>query len=195
MTTALGIYDFTITEWRALNDIMWFWYSLVVLLIPMNIIWIYKLFKPIDYTVIADIKAPFPRHISDKFLHIACLYPLLYYFLDVMINIISGSVFSICGASFTGHHIISLMYLPYLYHVRYWPWFWVGPGALHAFLLAWPEELWMNYIYLIVILIFQIGLYQKPWTNIKEYSKMKSGIFLIECACFFLWFFVCKNTL
>ena len=186
---------FTVTDLLRINDTLWYWYSLLVMLLPYNLIWIHKLLHPIDYTILSDPKRPFKKHKVDIFLSYASVFTVFYYIMDIIFKCLTGDIYTLCGCSFVGHHLISIYFLPKVFRVRYWPWFWLGPAAIHAFLLAFPHELWLNYVYLASILLFQLGLYQKPWTHLKEYNQLKAGVFSIEIACFFLWLFICKNTL
>jgi len=156
---------------------------------------VHKFFNPIDHSELANGKKPFKRSKIDTFLGITGWCPVIYYIFDVSLSYLTGNIFTSCGASFGLHHITSIIALPFVLVVPYWPWWWLGPGALHAVLLAFPEELWINYIYLTVIVIFHIGLYQKPWTNLSPYKWMKYTSIGVEFSVFWLWFFVCKNTL
>jgi len=88
-----------------------------------------------------------------------------------------------------------LIFLPRSCSVRHWSWYWLGPSALHAVILAWPDYMWLNYLYGVSVVFFHIGLYKKPFTNLKEYNFMKKGIIFIKCTIVCLWFFECKNNL
>jgi len=182
-------------DWRKVNDFTWYYYSLFLLLGPMNVLWFYKLWNPIDYSILSDPKRPFKRHLVDRYLALASWYSIFYYIVDAFLCVLTGNIYNKCGLSFFIHHIVSIIFLPSVCNLKHWPWFWVGPGAMHAWLLALPDETWMNYIYIVVIFIFQYGVYLKPWTDIPQCRRMKVGIFAIECACFLLWIFDCKNTL
>ena len=66
---------------------------------------------------------------------------------------------------------------------RYIPW-WVNPiGFMHGFSVKFPELEILNYIYSICILIFQYGLYQYPYRNLK-------GYWITRFAINFVWAFI-----
>ena len=165
------------------------------MLVPTTILFFYKILYPIDYTRLKNSKDPFPRSIEDRFLNVINSYCLLYYLIDSIAKIATGSYKTACGASFLFHHFVGLIYLPTVIFARHYPWFWLGPGFMHTYLLAFPHLKWLNYIYLGIIFLFQYGIYQKPFTNLKEYNPMKKGIIFIEISCFFLWYFNCSNAI
>jgi len=185
-------------EWsqvREWNDFLWYWYSNIVMLVPMTFLFFYKLLHPINWDHLHKDKKELKPDFGDKFLTIISSYSLFYYVVDCIVKIATGSYTTGCDFSMFLHHIVSLIVLPTVIFANYWPWFWLGPGAMHTYLIAFPDAKWLNYIYLLIIFLFQFGLYQKPFTNLKEYSRMKWGIVTIELACVVIWWFDCTNHL
>ena len=184
-----------LNEIRVWNDFLWYWFSNIILLAPMTFLVFYKLMKPIDWNLLKKHDKKIVEDFGDKFLTVVSSYSLLYYAVDCIIKIMTGTYKASCDFSMFLHHVTSLIFLPTVCFAPHWPWFWIAPGAMHAFLIAFPNKKWLNYVYIFIIFLFQYGLYQEPFTNLKEYKRMKLGIVCIEISCFFIWWFDCSNEL
>jgi len=179
-------------EW---NDFIWYWYSNIAMLVPMTILFFYKLWNPINYALLRKPDWKVRSGFGDKFLTNVASYSLFYYFIDCFIKIASGHYTDKCDIVMLLHHTFSIIYLPSIIFPRHWTWFALGPAMIHTYLLAFPDAKWLNYIYILIIFCFHYGLYQEPFTNLKEFNRMKRGIVCIEVVCFFFWLFDCNNCL
>ncbi len=63
------------------------------------------------------------------------------------------------------HHIISFLFLPFAVYAKYIPWWQVGPGLFHAILLTFPDLTFLNYFYLLIMIIFHRAIYIKPFSD------------------------------
>jgi len=179
-------------EW---NDFIWYWYSNIVMLVPMTLLFFYKLLRPIDYDLMRKPDFKVRSKFGDWSLTTMVSYCLFYYVLDSGIRIITANFNTPCDLVMLFHHLISLVYLPTIIFCRHWTWFTLGPAMVHAYLIAFPDVKFFNYVYITIIILFHFGLYQKPFTNLKEFHRMKTGILWIESVCVCFWLFDCNNCL
>ena len=179
---------------KAMNDIAWLWYSNIVLLVPLTIIFFYKLYNPIDWELVLH-KKGYKKSNLDKLITILASYPIFYYVTDSILLIATGRWMLPCGSSFFVHHVVAMVAMPFVVCVPYWSWFWLGPGFFHSYLNAFPDAQWLNYIYLLIIICYQCGIHTTPLSKLRQYRFMKWGIVCIMLSVVPIWWNDCKNTL
>lgn len=178
-------------ELKYFNSYIWWVYSMVSFF-PLLFLSVYKLLNPINIHKYND-HNPFPRHFQDKLARVFLFWGIIYYFFDVFLSLLIQN-FSNCGISFFVHHGISLVFLPAAIFQNYYPWYICLVPCIHALLMVFPEVDWLNYIYLAGCGLYQYGLYQEPYKNMRKYKILQMGTWLLELSLVMLWAFGCKNT-
>lgn len=181
----------SLKEIKYINAYIWWSYSLVSM-IPLCILSIYKLVKPRHVHKHNDI-TPLKRSMQDKIALLFLFWGPIYYIFDSILALFIGN-FDSCSFSFFLHHLISWIFLPAVILQSYYPWFICLVPSIHALLLIFPEIEWLNYIYLAVCFLYQYGLYQEPYKNMKKYKFLQIGTWILEVVLVMLWMFGCKNT-
>lgn len=182
----------TFKDLKYINAYVWWFYSMVTIA-PLFTLTVYKLFFPINIYKYND-KNPFPHTIQDKIARIFLFWGPIYYIVDSLLIILIGD-FNGCSISYILHHIVSFIFLPSVIKQNYYPWFLCLVPFLHAVILALPEVLWLNYVYLFGCGLYQFGLYQEPFRNMKSYKFLQTGTWILEFTLVLLWAFGCKNTM
>jgi len=72
---------------------------------------------------------------------------------------------SICRISFFSHHLVTLFIIPEALFINHYPWWFVNFPAVHALLILFPNATWLNWIYLVAVMIYHYGMFQKPFKN------------------------------
>ena len=173
------------------NAYVWWFYSMLSLL-PLLFLSLYKLFYPIKIHLYND-KSPFPHLLQDKIARVFLFWAPIYYIFDMIISLMIGH-FDRCQASFFFHHIVSIIFLPSVIFQKHYPWFLCFVPGFHAVLLAFPHATWLNFAYLIACALYQFGLYQEPFRNMRSYRFLQKGTWILEVALVMLWGFGCKNN-
>lgn len=176
---------------KCANDHIWWTYS-AISVFPLLIISIYKLCNPVIIHIYHD-KNPFPRTKIDKIAKIFLFFAPFYYLIDVVSNGLRFNFYP-CKAAFFLHHLISSFFLPIMIKQNYYPWFCLAVPSFHAFLIIFPEVEFLNFIYLGICMIYHYGLYQHPFTIMKDFNLLKIGTILLEISLILLWLLGCKNT-
>lgn len=121
---------------------------------------------------------------------------VIYYFFDSYVlgsmpfNEIDG-----CRGSYIFHHLVSIVGYFFLVILPHFPWFLMGPFTMHAYLMVFPLEQWLNYIYLGTVIAFMYGLSLKPFYGRKKYKNLFWVSLGLIGPLVSLWAFDCKNTL
>ena len=178
-------------ELKFFNSYIWWVYSMVTI-VPLFVLSCYKIAYPINIHKYHD-HNPFPHTLQDKIARIFLFWAPGYYVIDILVSLLMGKTDS-CAISFFLHHSISAIFLPLVICQNYYPWFLCFVPGFHAILLAFPEEVWLNYIYLLACALYQYGLYQEPFRNMRSYKFLRTGTWLLEITLVLLWGFGCKNT-
>jgi hypothetical protein len=104
--------------------------------------------------------------------------------------------FQICDLAFLSHHIVSIAGAPFVLSFPHYPWFVIGPLGFHCFLVMFPYQTWLNYIYLLFLLSSVVGLQTKPWYNYTRFrGLLYCGYVLTAGPIVMLWLFDCKNNM
>lgn len=120
----------------------------------------------------------------------------VYYLLDTCTLLYLYDRMDACNLAFVIHHVITLMGMPSLGRVPYYPWFLVAPVAFHNFLVWFPEQKWLNYIYLTFILKMYWEMSGKPWIKHRLYvNSLIVAVSLLALPIFMLWWFDCANDM
>ena len=181
-----------IKDLKYLNAYLWYLYSLITL-VPLFILSIYKLMRPINIHKYND-RNPFPYLLQDKIARIFLFWAPIYYLIDMICMVLLGIIDS-CTVSYFSHHLTSLIFLPSVIFQNHYPWFLCFVPCLHAVLLVFPYGLGIDYIYLVACVLYQFGLYQEPFRNMKSYRFLQSGTWILEVTLFMLWYFECKDDI
>ena len=180
----------SLSDLKYYNAYIWWLYSMFSLL-PLLALSLHKLIHPIKSHLYND-NRPFPHLFEDKIARIFLFWAPIYYFFDMIISLLIGN-FNYCQASFFFHHIVSIIFLPSVIFQNHYPWFLCFVPGLHAVLLAFPHAGWLNFVYLIACALYQYGLYQEPFGNMRSYRFLQKGTWILEIALVMLWGFGCKN--
>lgn len=162
----------------------------MISMIPLLLLAFYKINNPIKNFGKNDVGSPLRK--EDKIARIFIFWGPIYYLIDFILSLMIGN-FDSCSFSFFLHHLVSFIFLPAVIIQSYYPWFLCLVPSMHAVLLAFPEKEWLNYIYLFVCFLYQYGLYQEPYKNMKSYKFLQFGTWILEFTLAMLWFFGCKN--
>ena len=120
----------------------------------------------------------------------------LYYLLDSCALVYLYHRMDACNLAFLIHHIITLLGMPSLGRVPYYPWYLVAPVAFHNFMVWFPEQKWFNYVYLALILRMYWGLGNNPWIKHRLYvNSLIVAVSLLVLPIAMLWWFECKNDM
>jgi hypothetical protein len=120
----------------------------------------------------------------------------VYYLLDTCALLYLYHRMDACNLAFLIHHVITLVGMPSLGNVPYYPWYLVAPVAFHNFLVWFPEQKWLNYIYLALILRMYWGLTRKPWIQHRLYvNSLIVAVSLLVLPIAMLWWFDCANDM
>jgi len=130
---------------------------------------------------------------QDKIARIFLFWAPVYYIIDLILAALIGN-FDNCTTSFSIHHFVSIIFLPSVILQNHYPWFLCFVPSFHAVLLTFPHEEWLNYLYLFACGLYQYGLYQEPFRNMKSYRFLQIGTWILEITLAMLWAFGCKNV-
>lgn len=179
------------SDLKNINDQFWWYYSAVTL-IPLFIISIFKLYNP-PHLHKHDDNNPFPLRTQDKIARIFLFWAPIYYILDTLFTLLRGNI-TYCRSAFIFHHIISIIFLPFVIKQNNYPWFCCAVSFMHAVLLVIPTWRYTDYIYLIICAIYHYGVYQEPYKRMKDFIFLRRGTWILEISLIVLWLLNCKNT-
>ena len=80
---------------------------------------------------------------------------------------------TICMKAMYIHHFAGIFVVAALYLNQYVPWFTCPLGFMHGVCIAFPDNDLAIAIYGLSLIVFQVGIYRKPYRNIKYYSIMR----------------------
>lgn len=80
------------------------------------------------------------------------------------------------------HHFAGIFVLASLFLNSYIPWWTCPLGFMHGICIALPENFIVNAIYASALVVFQIGIYRKPYSEMKYYNFLR---FFVN----FIWVF------
>ena len=135
------------------------------------------------------------KYYTDEIFRLLLVPSMIYYIVDTLVLVIQVPS-SWCSISFLVHHIITLSGTKTMMTLPHYPWFIMGPFAMHTFLIMFPQYTFLNYVYLLIIFFCFRGLLQEPWKNLKEY--LWELIICVSLVCgplVMLWYNGCKNDL
>ncbi|CAK73304.1 unnamed protein product (macronuclear) [Paramecium tetraurelia] len=105
----------------------------------------------------------------DKLIRPFIFYGPIYYLFDIIVKVGSGKAFeSGCSMSFFSHHVITLVFLPFAVYSKHVPWFIISTGLFHAILLCFKRS-YLQYIYLVAVLLYHYGILQPPFNKQQIY--------------------------
>lgn len=106
---------------------------------------------------------------TDHLARVCLAFTTVFYVFDIYVKYHIDGGDTICQKSFLVHHISSLFLIPPLYLNRYIPWFVNPVGFFHGIAIFYPEIEMINYVYALFLFVFQYGIYQKPYRDLKGY--------------------------
>ena len=170
---------------------------------PLNNIWVYGNIIMIVPFLISTVSRLFNKGGHDLKLHlwtdhicrVMLVFTEIFYVFDIIVKYRVDGIDQFCEKTFFVHHVGTLFLLPPLFINRYIPW-WVPPvGFMHGFLLAFPQYELLNYVYVVFVFLFQYGLYQTPFKDLKGYWLSRYTINYIWVFALMLLAGNCTNHL
>ncbi|CAD8150775.1 unnamed protein product [Paramecium octaurelia] len=176
---------------KELNDYVWMTYSYYG--IPIQIVMIiYKILYPVYWQGVKRMEQ-FPSLLQDKLIRPFIFYGPIYYLFDIIVKVGSGKAFeSACSMSFFSHHVITLLFLPFAVYSKHVPWFIISTGLFHAILLCFKRS-YLQYIYLVAVLLYHYGILQPPFDNMIQYKLLNIGTILLYLTIIALWLNGCSH--
>lgn len=201
----------------SIHNIIFYYYSLLYAL-PMTLFNLHRLRRPLPWhrytpklktedppaaaaTAVSDASSQaavlqFKPGPGDYFYRFLLTLMFIYYIIDEFVLITAPwEDMDGCNFSYQFHHSVSIMGYFFLIRIPYYPWFLMGPFTMHAYLMAFPHEQWLNYIYLAIVIAFMYGLTRKPFYQLKPYKELFWCSLSLIGPLISLWAFNCKNTL
>jgi len=173
-------------------DFMWLYYQALVLY-PMAAITIYRFFRQIPNEEYYDLKKEIPSSYLDEFCRVFIIIGSLYYFVSGILLV--PNIKSPCQLFSLLHHMVSVYGSRHWYNVTYYPWFMYAPLTFHSLLVVYPNLGLLNYIYLMLLIIWYYALGQKPYKCREGYQKVQSCGLLLLPVILLLWLFSCDNRI
>ena len=132
----------------------------------------------------------------DTFFRWTLLPYCVYYTLDSCALLYLYHRMDACNLSFLIHHVITLIGMPSLGRVPYYPWYLVAPVAFHNFLVWFPEQKWLNYVYLALTLRLYWSMTEQKWIKHRLYfNSLLVAVALLVVPIAMLWWFDCSNDM
>lgn len=171
---------------------LWYWYS-ALSFIPFLAFTVYRFRYQDEYS---KFQGSFPTYTMDTVYRIMLAPAIAYYILDSITIIMLYHRMDMCNLAFLIHHLFTLSGAYEMLSLPYYPWFIIAPMTVHDLLITFPDDLWLNYVYLAAVLALFYGIRQKPWQQQFKYRRVEmTGYMLLVCPIFMLWLFECKNDM
>jgi hypothetical protein len=91
------------------------------------------------------------------------------------------------------HHFAGIFILSSLFLNSYIPWWTCPLGFMHGICIVVPDSLLVNIIYGICLVIFQIGIFRKPYSEMKYYNLLRYFTNFIWIFAFMIILGDCSN--
>ena len=174
-------------------DLLWHYYK-------ANQFWVYVnafLITPFLVACFNRLRQPaFNKHLwTDHLSRLGLIVTVAFYPYEMAVKYAVDGGDSICQKGFFIHHVFSMFIITPLIINDYIPW-WVNPiGFLHGFLIFFPEFEALHYVYAVFLFVFQFGLYQTPYRNLRGYWVTRYAINGVWVFCIMLLIDECSNFL
>ncbi|KAL4454259.1 hypothetical protein ABPG74_012216 [Tetrahymena malaccensis] len=184
-------YDFLII--KKYNDIFWVEYSKYTFPI-IFIIFLIKIFKPVDNSKVKN-QSEIKRQWHDTWVIPFIAYAPIYYLIDGICLVMTNLAFQEqCKMDMLYHHIVSAVFLPFIFLTKHIPAWQLGPGVMHAMLIVFADYTWLNYPYLVIMIAFNVKLFSQPYTRYIQYKLLKIGMGILYGCLVLLWLHSCSNN-
>ena len=171
---------------------IWYWYCWVSF-IPMAGCLVYRL-RNQDYYYNYQIA---PKSYKIDYWFQLMLVPMIaYYILDAAYLVAQHQNMDSCNFGFLFHHLVTLVGSKTILTIPHFPWFLIAPFTLHNLLVMLPYQTWLNYLYLVSLLMHLYGMLQEPWIKMASYRLiLYVGLGITAGPVVVLWWFECKNDM
>ena len=92
------------------------------------------------------------------------------------------------------HHLATIYAFRAVWQMPHYPWFVRAPLTFHTFLIAFPYSKWMHAPYGAIMVIFMLGLTQKPFYDAVPYRKCLQGFVIMVPALIILGLNSCDSN-
>jgi hypothetical protein len=123
------------------------------------------------------------KYYTDEIFRLLLVPSMIYYIVDTLVLVIQVPS-SWCSISFLVHHIITLSGTKTMMTLPHYPWFIMGPFAMHTFLIMFPQYYFFE---LCVLVNYFFLLSRTSARTLEEFEGIFVGIDYLCIAC--VWTF------
>ena len=172
-------------------NMLWLMFQTVTLA-PMMAITLYRLKNQLANEEYYNNK-PLPSSLLDTFIRIYIFFYIIFYIPELIIHLFN--INKICKFFSIVHHLVTIWGAYNSMYIKHFPWFCIAPPSFHALLLIYPNHTYLNYFYLLTIILTYYGLKQKPYKGRKEFDNSILYIHLLILPLLGFWKFNCRNII
>jgi hypothetical protein len=130
-------------------------------------------------------------HLARAFL----IFGAIFYVAETIVKYHTEGTDSICIKAMYIHHFAGIFVLASLFLNSYIPWWTCPLGFMHGICIAFPESDILNVIYGTALIVFQIGIYRRPYSEMKYYNVLRYFVNFIWVFAIMLYLGDCSNSM